>query len=785
MILKPAHLYIASDAVAATALYRNRATTARGRGLEMSHARPLQAHDSKIILAHAVVLAVIVGCSGEKGGVQPQPAARVTSLSLDGQGTRVSEGDAGTVRGRVIFSGGAVPPQTTVGLASSDTTILNLPETVVATNGEFGIPFSSRLPGTALITARVEQIQASTMVVIDSLPVSEILVSPQNFTLDFLDTLRFSLTFRNARGRTLSFSGRVAWQASNLKIDSLGSATAQEQGEATVLVSAAGVYGESYGNVVFPRIVRLEAEPFILDHGLAQHVQVRAFDARQRHVPTVPITFVSADTLVASLVSPVGDNSDRIGVKALRTGSTTITAQRDDAAIVVPTTVRPNPVRALRIEPLGALYVGNVKGAAVEAKDAQGRVVPFRQIQFVSNVPSVASISTTGEMTAIAPGSTTITATIDGVSASATLTVLPVPFATSVTMSSTRLGRVVGQQVQLNARIMSNEGQHLIHESVTWTTSNSDVATVSSTGIVTALRQGTADIVAVATNGVSGSTRFTIVPDSQSGPFSIELWITKPASEKTERALRYAAARLSSMITRDETDVLATIPAESCLPDTPEIKRSIDDLLVMVSIAAIDDDLLAVGGPCWVDGSTFRPIVAVIVLNERYVDDLSVTTIEDVALHEMLHAMGMLSSIWLEKKLLYVLGADAAFVGPRATAAFHAAGGTDFPGLAVPVDNTGPDLQRYNHWRFSAFEDEIFVPTLFPNRSAPLSGITVSALGDLGYGIDTSAVDAYRLPAYESSRARTAPGSTAGIPLKERVFQPVGDTRRGRYRVAR
>lgn len=76
-----------------------------------------------------------------------------------------------------------------------------------------------------------------------------------------------------------------------------------------------------------------------------------------------------------------------------------------------------------------SLGLGQSRQLTAEASDAQGNVLTGRPVAWSSNNPSVALVSRTGVVTARAPGGAIITATVEGVSAPAAVTVSFFPFA--------------------------------------------------------------------------------------------------------------------------------------------------------------------------------------------------------------------------------------------------------------------------------------------------------------------------------------------------------------------
>jgi hypothetical protein len=107
-----------------------------------------------------------------------------------------------------------------------------------------------------------------------------------------------------------------------------------------------------------------------------------------------------------------------------------------------------------------------------------------------------------------------------------TLTPTPTPVATSITLSPDNVTLLHRDHLlQLSATVKDQNGATMASATVTWTTSNAAVATVSSTGLVTSVENGTATITATS-GSVSGTASVTVaaeaggLPDTEidSGP---------------------------------------------------------------------------------------------------------------------------------------------------------------------------------------------------------------------------------------------------------------------------
>src|SRR5207248_2333454 len=111
------------------------------------------------------------------------------------------------------------------------------------------------------------------------------------------------------------------------------------------------------------------------------------------------------------------------------------------------------------------------------------------------------------------PGTATITAASEGKSGTSTITVTPVPVA-SVEVTPATASVQAGQTVQLTATPRDAGGTPLSGRTVTWSSSNTAVATVSNGGLVSGVTPGSATITATS-EGKSGTSTITVTPRSE------------------------------------------------------------------------------------------------------------------------------------------------------------------------------------------------------------------------------------------------------------------------------
>ena len=198
-------------------------------------------------------------------------------------------------------------------------------------------------------------------------------------------------------------------------------------------------------------------------------------------------------------------------VIAVTAGNTTITVTTDDGKYkaVCAVTVRPIVVTGVLLKESTYIVVGDTETlyAIIEPNNATNQNVTWN-----SSNTAVATVSG-GVVTAVAAGNATITVTtVDG-RHQATCSVTVSNFAVSVTgvsLNKSSAGLVLGDTEDLIATISP---YNATHQKITWNSSNTNVATVSAGGVVTAKNVGTATItVTTDDGGKTASCNVTVNP---------------------------------------------------------------------------------------------------------------------------------------------------------------------------------------------------------------------------------------------------------------------------------
>jgi uncharacterized protein YjdB len=219
---------------------------------------------------------------------------------------------------------------------------------------------------------------------------------------------------------------------------------------------------------------------------------------------TTAATWQSSNSTVAT-VSKAGL------VTAVATGTATITAtylggMAGTLVVVVNNTV--TSVLVAGPTSLGSAQTSQLSAAA-SLRGGMTQIVTNAAAWQSSN-PTVATVSSVGLLAAVAPGTATITATYQGMAGTLAVTVndtvisLLLLGTTPLTASSSQTSQFVA------SAMMSSGPEQLVTAFATWVSSNPGVATVSSTGLVTAVAAGTTAITA-SYHGVTGALIVTVM----------------------------------------------------------------------------------------------------------------------------------------------------------------------------------------------------------------------------------------------------------------------------------
>ena len=225
---------------------------------------------------------------------------------------------------------------------------------------------------------------------------------------------------------------------------------------------------------------------------------------------STPVTWSSTSSAIASV------NGTGL-VTGVSVGTTTVTAASGGQQASATILVNPPSVATVAVTlASSSVEQGKTTQASAVLRDAANNILTGRPTTWSSSNALVASISTDGLITAAQLGTATITATSEGKSGTATVTVIPVAVNT-VVVTLTPTAILPGGTAQATFVARDANGNTLTGRTVAWSTSNQQIATVHATsGVVTAVSSGQANIIATVETK-TGSASLTVAAAGATG----------------------------------------------------------------------------------------------------------------------------------------------------------------------------------------------------------------------------------------------------------------------------
>jgi uncharacterized protein YjdB len=367
-------------------------------------------------------------------------------------------------------------------------------------------------PGTASITATSEGvISAPATLTVTDVPVSSITIAPTSQSVVVGDqTPAFTAVTKDASGnvltgRTVTFnSGTPAVATIN---SNTGVATGVSPGTSSITATSEGKTSTAATLTVTPVPVNnvvVTPPSQSVDVGSTVTFVATPRDASNAPLSGRTIIYSSSDPTIATINSSTGVAT---GVSP---GTVTIGAISEGKTGTASLTVNPAPVSSVTVSPPAqTIDDGNTANFTATLKDAHGNTLSGRVIAWSSSDETVATVDNAGVATSTGPGSTTITATSEGQSGTATLQVDLAPV-TSVSVDPPVSIVSIGDEVQFTATVHDSPPHGHMHP-VQWSSSDESVASIDDKGKMKALALGLATITATS-QGQSGIAAVTILP---------------------------------------------------------------------------------------------------------------------------------------------------------------------------------------------------------------------------------------------------------------------------------
>lgn len=268
----------------------------------------------------------------------------------------------------------------------------------------------------------------------------------------------YYLTAITSTGKKPKFSSSDSTVAS---VNTYGKITAKKVGNATITAKIAN--GEASCRVTVEKtVITLSQKSISLENGYTARLKAETSTGH-------PVTYKSARSSIASV--------DENGViTAKKPGETTITVTADKTSQTCKVTVKQPTVRLDQTS--ASLYR---KGTLRLSVSSTSKSIP----RWKTNKKSVATVDNEGRVTAVKNGTAIITVTVDGVSKTCEVTVKK----PKITVGQEQISLTAGETCQPKVTVSSGNKPE-------YYSSNTNVATVNETGVITAIGRGRAYIYA-------------------------------------------------------------------------------------------------------------------------------------------------------------------------------------------------------------------------------------------------------------------------------------------------
>ena len=329
---------------------------------------------------------------------------------------------------------------------------------------------------------------------LDRVALSGISLSATSVTLNVGDTKTLTVTYNPSN---TTDSKTVTWKSSNASVAmvSNGKITAVSPGTATITATCGSKTATCTVTVKQPlSSIALSSTNLSMNVGTSKTLTVTYNPSNTTDGKTV--TWKSSNTSVATVLNGK--------ITAVAPGTATITAICGSKTATCTVTVK---------QPLSSIMLSSTT-LSVNVGASQTLTVTYnpsnttdsKTVIWKSSNTSVATVSN-GKITAVAPGTATITVTCGSKTATCKVTVEKIT--TEIAISTKKLSMDVGGKNTLS--VLDDTGATVNNKDVVWKSSNNSIATVSSSGVVTAVSDGTVTIYATTADGkVTTSCEVTV-----------------------------------------------------------------------------------------------------------------------------------------------------------------------------------------------------------------------------------------------------------------------------------
>ena len=375
---------------------------------------------------------------------------------------------------------------------------------------------TAKSAGSATITAKISTFSATCSVTVTDPYVKVTSVTLDHTSLDLVEGDAAQLTATvapdNATDKT------VTWKSSDTKVATVsasGEVVAVAEGKATITATA-GDASAACEVAVAKKVIAVES--ISLNETALELTEGETATLTATVLPEnatdKTVTWASDNTAVATVADGV--------VTAVAEGTAKVTAKAGDASVICSVTVKKKVIAVESVTLNPTTLDLTVGGTATLTATVLPENATDKTVTWSCDNTAVATVAD-GVVTAVAEGTAKVTAHAGDASAVCTVTVkADVVKVTEITISEADFSLAVGETKALTVAV---KPENATDKTVTWSSDNAGVATVSSDGVVTGVAAGNAKITVKANGGdVSDFVNVTVTAAEPEGT-TFEDWL--------------------------------------------------------------------------------------------------------------------------------------------------------------------------------------------------------------------------------------------------------------------
>jgi uncharacterized protein YjdB len=372
-------------------------------------------------------------------------------------------------------------------------------------------------PGQTTITANIGSVSGSTTLTVTNATLVSLAVAPSGASLQPAAKLTFTAVGTFSDASTQDLSSQVVWTSDNTvaaTVNSLGTVTGVAAGTANISATMLTKTGSAPLTVTSATLtsIAITGNPFTAPGAVVHYIATGTYSDGSTQNITQAVSWSSSDSTVAIVNSngfATGQGAGSAIITATQgtvSGSTTLVVTSSQLVSIAVSSPNPGSKLAeqtsVQLKAVGTFADGTTQNLTTSAT-------------WTSSDATVATVSsTTGIATGVAPGTVTVRAVFGSVPAGTITLNITNASLTSVSVSPSSVGIALGNNQQFNAIGSFNDGTtQNLSIFAQWSSSNANVAVVSSSGLATSSGVGTTTITATASQNntaVSGTAILTV-----------------------------------------------------------------------------------------------------------------------------------------------------------------------------------------------------------------------------------------------------------------------------------